>query len=29
MHNGYINEFETIKRDLVFAVDPSLYPEKG
>jgi predicted glutamine amidotransferase len=27
MHNGYINEFGTIKRDLVFAVDPSLYPE--
>ena len=27
MHNGYINEFDTIKRDLMFAVDPSLYPE--
>jgi glutamine amidotransferase len=27
MHNGYINEFATIKRDLVFAVDPSMYPE--
>jgi len=27
MHNGYINEFATIKRDLVLAVDPSLYPE--
>ena len=27
MHNGYINEFDTIKRDLVLAVDPSLYPE--
>jgi predicted glutamine amidotransferase len=27
MHNGYINEFATLKRDLVFAVDPSLYPE--
>ncbi|HTA33190.1 MAG TPA: class II glutamine amidotransferase [Solirubrobacteraceae bacterium] len=26
MHNGYINEFETIKRDLVLAVDPTLYP---
>ena len=26
MHNGYLNEFATIKRDLVFAVDPSLYP---
>jgi glutamine amidotransferase len=27
MHNGYINEFGTIKRDLILAVDPSLYPE--
>jgi predicted glutamine amidotransferase len=27
MHNGFIAEFATIKRDLVFAVDPSLYPE--
>jgi predicted glutamine amidotransferase len=27
MHNGYINEFNTIKRDLILAVDPSLYPE--
>lgn len=26
MHNGYINEFAAIKRDLVLAVDPSLYP---
>jgi predicted glutamine amidotransferase len=26
MHNGYINEFATVKRDLVLAVDPSLYP---
>ena len=26
MHNGYINESATIKRDLIFAVDPSLYP---
>jgi predicted glutamine amidotransferase len=26
MHNGYINDFEKIKRDLVLAVDPSLYP---
>ena len=25
MHNGYINEFALIKRDLVLAVDPSLY----
>jgi predicted glutamine amidotransferase len=27
MHNGYINEFGTMKRDLVLAVDPSLYPQ--
>src|SRR2546421_880906 len=27
MHNGYISEFATIKRDLVLAVDPGLYPE--
>jgi predicted glutamine amidotransferase len=27
MHNGYINEFGKIKRDLVLAVDPSLFPE--
>ncbi len=27
MHNGYINEFATIKRDLVLTIDPSLYPE--
>jgi glutamine amidotransferase len=27
MHNGYINEFASLKRDLVLAVDPSLYPE--
>jgi predicted glutamine amidotransferase len=27
MHNGYINEFATIKRNLVLAIDPSLYPE--
>jgi len=26
MHNGYINEFDTIKRDLILAIDPSLYP---
>jgi predicted glutamine amidotransferase len=26
MHNGYINGFATIKRDLVLAVDPALYP---
>jgi glutamine amidotransferase len=25
-HNGLIREFETLKRDLVLAVDPSLYP---
>jgi predicted glutamine amidotransferase len=27
MHNGYINEFPRIKRDLILSVDPSLYPE--
>ena len=27
MHNGYINEFATIKRDLTLAIDPSLYSE--
>jgi predicted glutamine amidotransferase len=27
MHNGYINELATIKRDLVLAIDPSLYPK--
>lgn len=27
MHNGFINELATIKRDLVLAVDPSLYPQ--
>jgi predicted glutamine amidotransferase len=27
MHNGYINEFAVIKRDLILAVDPSLYPQ--
>ena len=27
MHNGYLNELATIKRDLVLAVDPSLYPQ--
>ena len=27
MHNGYINEFSTIKRDVVLAIDPSLYPQ--
>jgi glutamine amidotransferase len=26
MHNGLIREFHQVKRDLVFAVDPSLYP---
>jgi predicted glutamine amidotransferase len=26
-HNGFIDGFATIKRDLVFAVDESLYPE--
>ena len=27
MHNGYINEFARIKRDLILAIDPSLYPD--
>jgi predicted glutamine amidotransferase len=27
MHNGLIRDFAAVKRDLVFAVDPSLYPE--
>jgi predicted glutamine amidotransferase len=27
MHNGYINEFAKIKRDLILSIDPSLYPE--
>jgi predicted glutamine amidotransferase len=27
MHNGAIRDFSTVKRDLTFAVDPSLYPE--
>jgi predicted glutamine amidotransferase len=27
MHNGFIDGFAAIKRDLVFAVDESLYPE--
>jgi predicted glutamine amidotransferase len=27
MHNGVIAEFSQVKRDLVLAVDPSLYPE--
>ena len=27
MHNGFIGEFDAIKRDLVLAIDPSLYPE--
>ena len=26
MHNGVVREFSQVKRDLVFAVDPSLYP---
>jgi len=26
MHNGVIREFNLVKRDLAFAVDPSLYP---
>jgi predicted glutamine amidotransferase len=27
MHNGYIGEFATVKRDLVMAIDESLFPE--
>src|SRR5690349_15952286 len=27
MHNGYLNELARVKRDLVLAVDESLYPE--
>jgi glutamine amidotransferase len=27
MHNGYVAELATVKRDLMFAVDESLYPE--
>jgi glutamine amidotransferase len=27
MHNGYLGGFSQIKRDLVLAIDPSLYPE--
>jgi glutamine amidotransferase len=26
MHNGLIRDYHTVKRDLAFAVDPSLYP---
>src|SRR5215470_6257884 len=26
MHNGFIGEFAKVKRDLVLAIDPSLYP---
>lgn len=26
MHNGLIRDFKTVKRDLAFAVDPTLYP---
>ncbi len=26
MHNGVIHDFSTVKRDLVLAVDPALYP---
>ena len=29
MHNGYINEFARIKRDLILAVNPPLYPHPG
>jgi glutamine amidotransferase len=27
MHNGYVDELSRVRRDLVFAVDESLYPE--
>jgi predicted glutamine amidotransferase len=27
MHNGLIRDFHAVKRDLVLAIDPSLYPE--
>ena len=27
MHNGFINEFAQIKRDLILSIDPALYPE--
>ncbi|MET0725595.1 MAG: class II glutamine amidotransferase [Leifsonia sp.] len=27
MHNGFLTDFVKMKRDLTFAVDPSLYPE--
>jgi predicted glutamine amidotransferase len=27
MHNGYVAESATVRRDLVLAVDESLYPE--
>jgi len=27
MHNGYLNDLATIKRDVVLAIDPSLYPQ--
>ncbi|GAA3200233.1 class II glutamine amidotransferase [Microbacterium terregens] len=26
MHNGFLSEFDRVKRDLTFAIDPSLYP---
>lgn len=27
MHNGFIADFASLKRDLAFAIDPSLYPQ--
>jgi predicted glutamine amidotransferase len=27
MHNGFLADFAKVKRDLTFAIDPSLYPE--
>ena len=26
MHNGFVGDFAAVKRDLTFAIDPSLYP---
>src|SRR5436189_97811 len=27
MHNGFVGDFGRVKRDLVMAIDPALYPE--
>src|SRR4051812_47420668 len=29
MHNGYLDALSTVKRDLILAIDPNLYPELG